>query len=240
MKKKTLSIILLCAVIFIPLIILAVDLGSMDFSLNFQKYHSYSADGLTFDFYGSFGNVRKLKVSDDGGKLCSLEISADANVYGSGENAVELCDVNSDGKHDLLVLRSIDEDGDVHRSLFLYSSSDYRYMSDVDAVNFREDGGSLICEERTFKYLAQTVEEYTVPYERSWVSTEYKYSDGSVIPNRTYKLSYYSETQIYCFSEWQYDADLCEQVSVSEDWMDEQEYKKKYQNIDELFQIALP
>ena len=240
MKKKNISIVILCALIFIPLILLAFDFGSVNFSLNFKKYHSFEADELTFDFYGSFGSVRKVVISDSSGKLESLKISANADIYNDELSPVELYDVNGDQKNDLLILCSIDEDGDVHRALFLYSPTSYRYMSDVDAVNPREENGVLVCEDKQFKYLAETVEEYTVPYELSWIKTIYEYSEGAVIPTRSYKLSYYSETQMYCLGEWEYDFELCELISLNEDWMDEQEYKNKYQNIDELFQIALP
>ena len=239
MKKKNIALVILCAIILLPILVLAVDFGSVDISLNFIKYHSFEADGLSFDFYGSFGNVHKVKISENGKKICSLEVCADADIFDGEKDAVELCDVNSDGKSDLLILCAIDEDTDVHRKLFLYSSDSYRHISDVDVVNFREDGPTLVCEDRQFRYMAETVEEYTVPYERSCVRTEYEYSEGTVRAERKYVLSYYSETFMYCFGVWEYNSELDELVSVSEDWMDESEYLQKYDSISESFDMVL-
>ncbi len=241
MKKKNIALIVLCILILLPLLFLVVDFGSFNFSLNFQKYHSFEQENLTFDFYGSFGTVRKLKVSEEGSKLCSLKISANSDIFDQDEPAVTLCDINMDGMSDLLVLSAIDDDdSDAHRALFVRKDDTFHRAQDIDVVNAEVSEGMLIGEERIFEHTAQTVEEHDVPYLISLVRTEYEYFDGGVIPARATELTYYSETQIYCLATWEYSDEYDELMSVDEDWLYPSQLATVYDELDELFKIELP
>ena len=240
MKAKYIPLIVLSAVMLTALAILLFDFGSIDISLNFTKYHTATADGKEFSFYGSFGRVGKVTVREDGKKLCSLEIDADADIYAEDLSAIELCDVNEDGKTDLLIAYAKDEDNDVHRHLFLARNDEYTLAKDVDAVNFTEENGTIISEEQKITYLAETVEEYTVPYEDAVSRTVYEYYDGKVIPITMLKVSYYSESDIYCIGSWEYDEENERLISMSEDWLTPEEYSKVYDEIDKIFEVELP
>ena len=240
MKLKHLPLIALVLIVTVIVSILVFKPSGFNFELNVKKYHTADVDGKEFIFYGSFGNVGSITVKENGKKLTKLDIHADADIYGEDISAVEICDVNADGKNDLLIAVAIDEDGDVHRSLFLSSNDTYAHIKEVDAVNFSIDGGKIISEENNVKYLAQTVEEYTVPYEHSVSRTIYEYFDGTVIASAKTIVSYYSESDIYCLGLWMYDPDAEEMIPVSEDWLLPHEYSRIYSELDEIFFSELP
>ena len=240
MRSKNLALVFLAAIIVIPLIIIMIDYTSIDFSFNLVKYHSAEADGKTFSFYGSFGTVGKIKVSDKNGKLCAIRFSADADIFKEDIPAIEVCDVNGDEKNDLLILKDIDEEGDVHRTLFIAEDSGFTKITDADIANFKLCENTVISEEITLEYMAQTVEEYIVPYKRSAVRKEYKYSDGELYVYCEYSLSYYSETDVYCHAYWEYNSDIDELDCVFEDWLSPEQYAQSKQDIQKSFDITLP
>lgn len=240
MKLKYIPLVALFLFVVAVVAVLVFKPADMELELNVKKYHTAQADGKEFIFYGSFGKVGSVTVKENGKKIAKLDVNADADIYGEDFSAVEICDINADGKNDLLVANSQDEDGDVHRSLFLAADGSYSLVKDVDAVNSILENGKLVCEEKTFKYLAQTVEEYTVPYENSVRRTIYEFYDGGVIASSRTVVSYYSESDIYCVGLWVYDADAKELLTVSEDWLSPKEYSAVYSQLDEIFIKELP
>ena len=240
MKLKHIPLIALLLVVVTVISILVFKPADIDLELNVKKYHTAEADGKEFIFYGSFGKVGSLTVKENGKKIAKLDVEADADIYGEELSAVEVCDINADGKNDLLVAVAVDGDGDVHRSLFLAVNDTYSLIKDVDAVNFFSENGKLVCEEKIFKYMAETVEEYTVPYENSVCRTIYEYFDGKVIASSKTVVSYYSESDIYCVGLWVYDATAEELFPVSEDWLTPKEYAAAYSKLDQIFVKELP
>lgn len=240
MKSKYIPILALALSVIVVLCILIFDFKKLDLNLNLTKYHVAEADGKEFIFYGSFGKVRKVTVKENSQKLFSFQFSADADVYADGISAVEIFDVNYDGNNDILVAFKQDSDGDVHRRLLLASKNDYTFVRDVDVINFSDEGGKLISEEQSFKYLAQTREEYTVPYEMTVSKTVYEYFEDTVIPRSKITVSYYSESLIYCVAVFEYDEYYEELISASEDWLSQEEYNNAYETLDEIFSVDLP
>ena len=240
MKSKHLPLIALTTIVIIIVSVLVFKPSGFNFELNVKKYHTENIDGKEFIFYGSFGNVGSLTVKENGKKIAKLDVNADADIYGGDFSAVEICDVNADGENDLLIAVAVDEDGDVHSSLFLASDGKYTHIQEVDAVNFTLENGKIISEEKLFKYLAQPVEAYTVPYENSVCRTIYEYYNGTVIASTKTIVTYYSESDIYCLGLWMYDPESEDMLPVSEDWISPQEYSRIYEELDEIFASELP
>ncbi len=240
MKNKTLAIIILCAIIVLPLLFLLIDFSSVNFSLNIQKYHSENDGGLIFDFYGSFGSIHKLKISDENGKICSLSVRLDSKALEKCEDAVLVCDFTEEGRDVLLVLSEIDEDGDIHRMPFVRAGSAYSKADDTDIVNAQITGDGIICEERIFKYIVETRDDYEVPYEVWAKHTEYEFFDGTLLPRRALYVTYYSETRIYCVGEWEYNETYGELMCLEEDWLEPNEYSNIYAELAGRFKIDLP
>ena len=241
MKSKHFVFIILSAAVLACVLMLTVDFSDIDLHLSVKKYHTCTADGREFRFYGSFDKIYKVSVYEDGDKLCSLKIEADADAFADGTgNAVELCDINADGENDILVLCAVDEDEDEHRRLFIRTGERQSAVNDTDIVNYRFENGTLISQTRELQYLAETVEEYTVPYEKYSERCEYEYYDGEIIPVGRMRVSYYSESDIYCIGQWEYDREAHESVCISEDWLVPSEYQKVYSEIRELFEVELP
>ncbi len=240
MKNKALAVIVLCAVIVLPLLFLLIDFGSINFSLNIKKYRSENVDKLTFDFYGSFGSVHKLRISDENGTLCSLSVRIDAEQLEECENPVLIFSLMENGQDALLVLSSADEDGDIHRTPFVRNGNSYASLSDIDAVNARIENNRIICEERIFKYRAETRDDYEVPYEVWAKHTEYILTDGTLIPERALYVTYYSDSHIYCIGNWEYNANYGELMSTDENWLSPEKYAQIYGELSQKFEIELP
>ena len=233
-------IILLVSAVLVCVLLLTVNFSKIDIELSLKKYLTYETGAREFSFHGSFGRVHKLKVYENGDKICTLSIDARADVFTESDAVpVELCDINADGRDDILVLVRVDTDGDAHRELFINNGDGYTPIGDTDISNFTFEDGKLVSVERETRYLAQTVEEYTVPYEKYVERCEYGYIDGEVIPLRKFRLSYFSETDIYCYSVWEYDRELGELTYVSEDWFGSDEYDKYSSEIYESVNISL-
>ncbi len=240
MKNKTLAIILLCAVIVLPILFFAIDFGSVNFNLNIQKYHSEKDGGLIFDFYGSFGSVNKVKVSDESGKVCSLSVRFDSKLLKECEDAVLVCDFTEDGRDVILVLSGIDEDGDIHRAPFVRTDKSYSKIDGMVASNAEITADGIICEERIFKYMVETRDDYEVPYEVWSKHTEYSFRGGTLIPINALYVTYYSDTHIYCVGEWEYNETYGELMCLDEDWLEAQAYAKIYAELAKKFKITLP
>ena len=54
------------------------------------------------------------------------------------------------------------------------------------------------------------------------------------------KVTYYSETNIYCISESYYDADLGTLGASEDDWLLPDKYEAKRESISELFTLPIP
>ena len=131
--RKFMPIILLASAVLVCVLLLTVNFSKIDIELSFKKYLTYETGGREFSFHGSFGRRHKLKVYENGDKVCSLKLDADAEAYGDADIApVELCDINADGMDDILVLVRIDPDGDSHRELFINSKDGYTPIKDTD------------------------------------------------------------------------------------------------------------
>ncbi len=240
MKNKTLAIIVLCAIIILPLIILLVDFGSINFSLNLKKYLSVSEGEYTFDFYGSFGRVNKMTVRGASGKLCSLPMQIDSDSLSECDDPILICDFSENGSDLLLVFSSLDSDGDIHRTPFVRRDEAFEQISDADIVNPKIQNEVIICEEYIFEYVATAEEDGDIPYEIWSKRTEYVYENGTLHPSNALYVTYYSYTDIYCVGAWEYNSEYSELMSTDEDWLSAEQYSKVYGDLDDIFEIDIP
>ncbi len=239
MRNKTRAIIVLSAIIVLPLLFILLDLGSANFNISIKKYRSASVGSLDFDFYGSFGSIHKVKVSNENGKICSLSVKIDAKELSECDSPVliytlsDTCDV-------LLIFSKTDDDGDVHRTPFVRSGNKYSAVDVIDMPNAALDGEKIICEESIFKYRAEPRSDYEVPYEKWAKHTEYVYAGGKLIPESALYVTYYSDTHIYCVGTWKYSEKLGALMSTDEDWLSPEKYSAVYSELEKKFKIALP
>ena len=234
--KKIILIVIACVAVLIALCAILKP----DISLSVIKYHTEEHGDTVFSFYGSFGRVKKIKVVEGGEKLRSISLDIDADALkAEGISAVETCDVNADGSDDILILTHVDDEGDGHRRLFLRSGDDFEIVGDTDIVNYRMENGVLVSEDSRLKYLAKTVEEYTVPFERSVTREEYSYLDGYMTLIRRFSVSYYSESDIYCVGLFEYDSAVGDIVYTDEKWLSPEEYAENKHVFQEYFETEL-
>ena len=241
MKTKNIAIVLLAAAVLAVFALLFLNVSDMDMRLSLKKYHTVSLENMQVSFHGSFGKVNTVKIKPDGERTVKLKLDCDAGALETaGAEAVELCDINGDGARDLLLLTSVDTDGDTHRALALSGSEGYTLAEGVDAVNFRMEEGILIAEERLSEIITEDVKDDTAPYEESSIKYEYQYMEGRVILARKTVITYYSESDIYCFGIWAYNDKYGELTALSEDWLSAEEYGELKAEIDSVFTVEIP
>ena len=240
MKSKNIAFVLLCVTRVAVIIVAALSAADVDMRINYKKYHSCEADGLQFLFYGGGGEVRRVKVKQDGKKLCTLSLSADADAFDSVDDAVLVCEINGDVISDLLILTAADSDGDIHRALFLSKDGGYELVEKVDAVNHSFVDGIMISEEKLITYLAEDEGYGEPPSRRETVLREYAPVDGSVVEIRRRCVAYFTETDIYLVGAYEYREDIGECVAVSEKWLIPEKYQKIRAELQEDFSLDIP
>ncbi|MBO5203871.1 MAG: hypothetical protein J6B72_04585 [Clostridia bacterium] len=241
MKTKNIAIVLLAAAVLAVAVILILDALDVDMRLSLKKYHTVSLENMQVSFHGSFGKVNTVKIKPDGERTVKLKLDCDAAALETaGAEAVEVCDINGDGARDLLLLTSVDADGDAHRALALSGNDGYTLAEGVDAVNFRMEEGILVAEERLSEVITEDKKDDTAPYEESSIKYEYQYREGSVIIARKTVITYYSDSDIYCFGLWEHNDKYGELTALSEDWLSVEEYGEIKAQIDGVFTVEIP
>lgn len=229
MKTKNIFLsiaIIICAILCIFLFLTNV-LG-----LNIVKHYSMQLGDFTLKFYGNFSEVTTLKIYDGAIRRATLEFSADRDIFYDPSNYDPYFDdLNGDGHPDIIVPHSKDHSTSNRYAAFLWDNEtkmfiDTGVLNDVANIKINKDDYSLT----SYMVLHTTLfeEELNMPemYEESQILKEFKIIDGNYILYREYSLTYYSETDIYCYSKYEYDKDSDELVCSSENWLSPEEAAK--------------
>jgi len=241
MKNKNIAFVLLCVAMIAVIIAAVISSTGIKLELNLRKYHTFEAEDMEFSFYGGGGEVRRVKVKQNGQKLCDLTLEADAEAFKSVESAVVICEMNNDGRPDLLILTALDDDGDVHRALFLSASDGYQRAEGVDAVNHSVADGVIISEEKLVTYLSEDEGHGEPPSRRETVRREYAVIDeNKVVEVNRRNVAYFTETDIYLVGYYQYSETYGECVPISEKWLYPEEYSEVRKQLENEFELDIP
>ncbi len=231
-------IVLICAAALAVLLF-----GIFDVRLNIKKYHEFSADSLTFSLYGSFGDVNKVKITENGETVVSLQFRAKAQTFEKldqgNDSFAKTADINSDGYQDLLLLSDIEEDSDKRYLLFLgIASGGFQEASEGELVNFHiKENGAIYSEEHIFTPLASTPD---APFERAVTCTEFRWIDSKLTPYLVHSITYYSANDIYCHSVSRYNESTKALSYVDDDWLSPDQYRAEKNNLSAYFTTFLP
>ncbi len=241
MKNKNIAFILLCVAMVAVIIAAVISSTGLKIELNLRKYHSFEVEGMDFSFYGGGGEVRRVKVRQNGKKLITLTLEADAETFGREESAVVTCEINGDGVPELLILTALDDDGDIHRALFLSSPDGYQRAEGVDAVNHSVANGCIISEERLVTYLAEDEGHGEPPSRWETVRREYVVLDENKAVEASRRcVAYFTETDIYLVGSYQYSESYGECVPISEKWLYPDEYSELREQLSVEFELDIP
>ncbi len=216
---------------------------SLPFHFNVTKYAQVCENGYTLRFYGSGGKIRKVKIEKDGQKIGKYNFSADvARFPDTGETSLLFLDADEDTQDDLFVCFCVDDDGDRHYRLFLTGSGNTCTPTEEDFVNPRKDkeNGRIISIESYREDTADPEKNASVPFKLVSERREYAVIDdsGQIIECLYISLTYYSETDIYCYSTAKFDSETNALGIPTDRWLSPDQYRKQEKEISHFFEIA--
>lgn len=219
MKAKTSKIITIClSVIAIGLLIALLAL-----ILNPIKYYEFEEDGYTFIYKGSFGKARRVIIKNDGEKISTINIKSDADIFDSIEEFKAIvADIDGDAEDDILIPTAHDEEDDVIYSVFLFDGEEFAAYEGAAVANPMLDESGIIYTEETIKIVIEEETKISPEiYERTEKIAKHAFdADGKLITLEERAIIYYSESDYYCYSIYEYNEEAKDLVYVDEIWFD--------------------
>lgn len=221
--KKALLCILTVIIMLVGAYLIARNIFGFELHFNIIKYHEESVSDYTLKYYGSFGEIRKIKIYKDGKKVCRADFDSSTDFFDNSDARPQPVDLNSDGCDDLLVPFLLDIYDDIHYAAFICVGTDLapsEVLSDICNVK-TESGTGIVSSEKTEKfYTEKPTENNPEVYEEKHSITEYRWTDGEFLAWSERAVTYYSETDYCCYSVREYDAEYGGLKYVSDKWFE--------------------
>lgn len=220
MKAKTSKIITIClSVIAIGLLIALLAL-----IINPIKYYEFEEDGYTFIYKGSFGKARRIIIKNNGEMISTVHIKSDADIFDSIEDFKAIIeDLNGDSEVDILLPTAHDEDGDVIYSALLFDRNEFTVYEDAALANpvFDSESGIIYTEETIKDVIQEAAKKSPEFYELTEKIAKHTFdADGKLITLEERAIIYYSESDYYCYSIYEYSEETKDLAYVDEIWFD--------------------
>jgi hypothetical protein len=185
-------------------------------------------NGYTLKFYGDFEKTHILKVYEGSVRRATLPISIENEIFDEANKFIPYFeDINGDGHPDLFVPHSKDNNLDFRYAIFIWDNkvsmfTDTGVLNDLANINVNIDQNTV-----SSSMLIRTVivdEQPNLPeiYTTEKVFEEYKFIDGTCVKYKEISLTYYSETDIYCYSTHEYNSETKEFECLDEQWLSEE------------------
>ena len=220
MKTKTSKILIIC----LSLIALALLVSLAALILNPVSYYEFEQDGYSFNYKGSFGKARRLIIKNDGEKLSTVRIRSDADMFDYIEDfSAIIADLDGDAEDDILIPTAHDEEDDVIYSVFIFDGEEFAAYEDAALANPVLDAESgVIYTEETVKVVVQEATKKSPEfYERTEKIAQHMFEEsGTLITLAERSIIYYSESDYYCYSIYEYNEEAKDLVYVDEIWFD--------------------
>lgn len=229
MKKKRNNIIFYVTVaccIIVCLFIIIVN--SFNIDLYLIKHYDMQLNGYTLKFYGDFDKTHILKVYEGSVRRATLPISIENEIFDEANKFIPYFDdVNGDGHPDLIVPHSYDANSNFRYAVFPWNNASSMFtntnvLNDLANITVNTDQNTV-----SSSMLIRTVvaeEQPNIPeiYMSEKIYTEYKLIEGSFVKYMQRSLTYYSETDIYCYSTYEYNNETKEFECLDERWLSEE------------------
>ena len=185
-------------------------------------------NGYTLKFYGDFEKTHILKVYEGSVRRATLPISIENDIFEEANKFIPYFeDINGDGHPDLFVPHSKDTNLNFRYAVFLWNNkasmfTDIGVLNDLANIKVNTDQNTV-----SSSMLIRTVIEEAKPnipeiYTTEKIFTEYKIIDDVFVKYNEISLTYYSETDIYCYSIYEYDIETKTLECVEERWLSEE------------------
>ncbi len=179
-------------------------------------------EGLTYSVRGTDGRARQLSVKRGGEVLWTTSVKADQDLGNTnGRFGLTVTDLNFDGLPDLVIAIRAEEE-------CIYSRC---FLRDGDDVSFTENKALAALANVKADANLQAVFGYTTTREEKDGAktlhdrtTKYVWHEGELVPEMYAAVTYYSETDMYCYSVALYDPAAEDYGSPSEKWMTPEQY----------------
>jgi len=217
-------------IVLIALAILIFLFLLFGWQINYKTHATASTDGITVSLKGNGRQIRRVIIERDGAKKLSLPFSADLSVADASETPLFLLqDANFDNHADLLILSAADTDGDIHRTVLFYDSTEETFTADenpIVLVNAIFEADVIRTSGKFRKEYAKASDNTPPVYEERDERAIYTMINGILTRTEERAITYYSESDIYCYSVYSYDKELGELSYVDEQWFEETERAK--------------
>ena len=186
------------------------------------------ADGdRTVSVLGGNGRANYLSVSVDGEEIWQERVYADRTVgERGGTYGLRVLDINFDGRNDLILAITSEDDVTTEQVFLQQSDGSYRVSAEFEkkanlAVDARQELVFGFNREDQTEYDTASGKTYHVITE---TATAYSWQGSSLVPRRYVSLTYYGGSDRYCYSVADYDAALGAWKDSDDHWMTPAEY----------------
>ena len=232
MKKKRKNIIFCIAVICCIIVCLFIIITKVfNIELYLIKHHEMQLSEYTLKFYGDLEKTHILKVYEGSIRRATLPISIENEIFDEANKLIPyLDDVNGDGHPDLFIPHSKDNNLDFRYAIFTWDNesemfTDTGVLGDLANIEVDLNENTITSKMLLRTGVTESQPNLTEEYELKNVYTEYKLADCAFVEYRKLSLTYYSESDIYCYSIYEYNSETKELEYFDEQWMDAEEAK---------------
>lgn len=219
MKKRLLSV-LLCASLLLGLCACAAERHDL--------LHEVNVAPFTFCVRGR-GTRAKQVVVKSGDELIlaeKIKVAKDVGAMG-GTYGLEVLDLNFDGHVDFMIANGVGGD-EVSYLCWLYDPTSGTFarsavLSGLCNIQVNTELKAIFAFSHTY-VSEKAYEDVPASHTSTDTSIKYLWKDGKLIPSIRASVSYYSASNLYCYSVSYYDEELGKYTDSDDKWLTPEEY----------------
>lgn len=199
-----------------------------------EKYdllHTQTVGSLTYCVRGNRFRAKQLVIKS-GEEIVfheKVKVSKDVGSFG-GTYGLSVSDLNFDGNPDVMIADGIAGDC-VSYICWLWNANTNTFVRSEELtglcnIKADEDLHAVFGFEHTF----ETEQAYADAPEAtisSDIATKYEWKDGKLLPQTRVSITFYSESNLYCYSVSYYDAESGSFSDSDDKWLTPEEYAKQ-------------
>lgn len=198
-----------------------------------------TAGTITYELYGKYGSVKKIRVSRmdaKNGKSRSLGSykadGIDRSELSDGSYGFEVIDLNFDGLPDFRIIHDITAYGDStltkYSNFLCNSDGTYYARKDLGSIgNVQPDNDTKTLKGQNYAKIFEGKNEKGeyVLFTETTSESIYEWRGTTLTEIRRHEVKYYSESDIYCIADYEINDDGTLEA-VDEKWIEADKYKK--------------
>lgn len=188
--------------------------------------HQTTVDGLTYTLHGANNRVEQITVKRDGKRIGTFQKRGLPAAESGEDYGFRLTDLNFDGKYDMQLAVAKSDAGPVYATYLWDGSADkYVYHAQLSALQDMGVIASLgVITARESTVTIDPATDDTPEFEiRMDAFVIYQWQDGKLVDVHRKELTYYEESDIYCYLILERDAQG-EWETVRESWITDERF----------------